>query len=34
MQAIYRMCESRDGGVFAGCQPDSDILRWQVTDWR
>lgn len=30
MQAIYAMCATEDGVVFAGCQPDSTILRWRV----
>jgi len=30
MQAIYQMCVTEKGVVFAGCQPDGTILRWQV----
>lgn len=28
MQAIYQMCVTDHGEVFAACQPDSTILRW------
>ncbi len=28
MQAIYQMCMTDNGKVFAACQPDSTILRW------
>ncbi|MDA0934730.1 MAG: sialidase family protein [Planctomycetota bacterium] len=28
MQAIYQMCVTDRGEVFAGCQPDSTILKW------
>ena len=28
MQAIYQMCATDSGRVFAGCQPDSTILTW------
>jgi len=28
MQAIYQMCATDSGRVFAACQPDSTILRW------
>lgn len=34
MQAIYQMCVTEQNVVFAACQPDSDILRWQTPDWR
>lgn len=30
MQAIYQMCVTASGIVFAGCQPDSTILRWPM----
>jgi hypothetical protein len=30
MQAIYQMCTSEMDVVFAGCQPDSTILRWPM----
>lgn len=30
MQAIYQMCVDDRGVVFAGCQPDSTILRWRA----
>ncbi len=30
MQAIYQMCITDHGEVFAACQPDSTILRWPV----
>lgn len=29
MQAIYQMCLTDAGNVFAACQPDSTILRWK-----
>lgn len=28
MQAIYQMCATSSGEVFAACQPDSTIIRW------
>lgn len=34
MQAIYQMCTTGSGSVFAACQPDSTILRWPVETWR
>jgi hypothetical protein len=30
MQAIYQMCATELDVVFAGCQPDSTILRWPM----
>jgi hypothetical protein len=30
MQAIYQMCVTELDIVFAGCQPDSTILRWPM----
>ena len=30
MQAIYQMCATELNVVFAGCQPDSTILRWPM----
>jgi hypothetical protein len=30
MQAIYQMCATESDVVFAGCQPDSTILRWPM----
>jgi hypothetical protein len=30
MQAIYQMCATESDTVFAGCQPDSTILRWPM----
>ncbi len=30
MQAIYQMCATELNIVFAGCQPDSTILRWPM----
>ncbi|MDG1049985.1 MAG: sialidase family protein [Planctomycetota bacterium] len=30
MQAIYQMCVTDHGEVFAACQPDSTILRWPL----
>jgi hypothetical protein len=30
MQAIYQMCATELDIVFAGCQPDSTILRWPM----
>jgi len=30
MQAIYQMCVTELNVVFAGCQPDSTILRWPM----
>jgi len=30
MQAVYQMCANDRGEVFAGCQPDSTILKWAV----
>jgi hypothetical protein len=30
MQAIYQMCATESNVVFAGCQPDSTILRWPM----
>lgn len=30
MQAIYQMCVTEADVVFAGCQPDSTILRWPM----
>jgi hypothetical protein len=30
MQAIYQMCVTESKTVFAGCQPDSTILRWPM----
>jgi len=30
MQAVYQMCATELGVVFAGCQPDSTILRWPM----
>lgn len=30
MQAIYQMCATEAQIVFAGCQPDSTILRWSM----
>ncbi len=30
MQAIYQMCVTEANVVFAGCQPDSTILRWNM----
>ncbi len=30
MQAIYQMCATESNIVFAGCQPDSTILRWPM----
>ena len=30
MQAIYQMCTTELNVVFAGCQPDSTILRWHM----
>jgi hypothetical protein len=30
MQAIYQMCATELHVVFAGCQPDSTILRWTM----
>ena len=30
MQAIYQMCATKLNVVFAGCQPDSTILRWPM----
>ncbi|MCK4873768.1 MAG: exo-alpha-sialidase [Phycisphaerales bacterium] len=30
MQAIYQMCATESNAVFAGCQPDSTILRWPM----
>lgn len=30
MQAIYQMCATELDIVFAGCQPDSTILRWSM----
>tara|TARA_R110002072_G_scaffold31466_3_gene96931 strand:+ start:32141 stop:33244 length:1104 start_codon:yes stop_codon:yes gene_type:complete len=34
MQAIYQMCATKNRMVFAACQPDSNILRWQICDWQ
>ncbi|MGK0204193.1 MAG: hypothetical protein ACI89X_002720 [Planctomycetota bacterium] len=34
MQAIYQMCVTKNRMVFAACQPDSNILCWQVCDWQ
>ncbi len=34
MQAIYQMCATDSGTVFAACQPDSTILRWPVESTR
>jgi photosystem II stability/assembly factor-like uncharacterized protein len=34
MQAIYQMCATKNRCVFAACQPDSNILRWQLCDWQ
>lgn len=34
MQAIYQMCATEHGAVFAACQPDSNILRWHADDGR
>ena len=30
MQAIYQMCVTELGDVFAACQPDSTIVRWRA----
>jgi len=30
MQAIYQMCATESDVVFAGCQPDSTILKWPM----
>lgn len=30
MQAIYQMCATESNVVFAGCQPDSTILKWPM----
>ncbi len=30
MQAIYQMCATETDTVFAGCQPDSTILKWPM----
>jgi hypothetical protein len=30
MQAIYQMCATELNIVFAGCQPDTTILRWPM----
>ncbi len=30
MQAIYQMCVTESNVVFAGCQPDSTILKWSM----
>ncbi|MDY7107807.1 MAG: sialidase family protein [Planctomycetota bacterium] len=30
MQAIYQMCATESDVVFAGCQPDSTILKWSM----